>query len=1675
MSAPQTAWARPLGQQLVSLFRETAVWFIQPPGTTYDPLVGTVTTGIGKVWHCGGAVVRKGIGRHTEWGQGSTSFLFVNSTDVEMWFDSTTLPVEPQATDFVWYQGQEWSVTKVEPALESGMAFYAYKVVISALSQGSAQTDTPPPPGKYLGAKVESFGWLDHGTAPGQPAAGGGPQIIKLRWQVQPVGPLTMTPGVAATATQGTVTGGTAPYSYANQWFVSPDGKTGWVPVPGATGLTYTPTAADLGSFFQLHVTATDSETPPLAMPTATLVVEVKPPALVADVLPAVDPASTTVRVGVPLLGVAGTATGGTGAITYASKWQASADGKTGWIDLPADPGVPLQVTPLAAQQGWYLRFVTTATDSATPTAETLEMHSPNTASLAAVGVTGLTRVTLPTVTGNPRVGAVLTAAGAVATGGTTPITYGYRWQFAKLRRGPWVDIVGATGTTYTPTATDVGHHLRAVALATDSATPTAHTLDLPSLQTATVTGALRNTAVPTLPAAAPSAGTAFGPFTAGTWTGGAHGVTYTQHWQSSSDGGKTWTDIASATGDTYTPVASDAGHLLRVVETATDGDTPPATGDANSAPSLAVVSATTECAGGPAVVRTAAGVNGIGSLYCAPGVWTLTAGGYDPLSGSVSASGWSNPAVQSGASVPQTTDPSVKLTYGRPVGVAADWREVQRGEWHNLRTGEVWHLNAYKWDGTFTQIGDSGGGFGTGNLGVSLEPWVVGPIVAPSPLVAITVIDKPTPSTGTWTQLAPLVPGGMPRWEQTVPATGITVTQWGDPTKIGTPGLLTLLWLGTGADPWLQAGQPPAVGGVLPPRPNIWTNRETGQKWPADGSNGKPNTRPQPADTATIPRPPASIPSTTAGKPNPTYNPWVQLPRVSPVSWWNYVTKTEVHSATQPPIEQWVSPGPGRGTNASTPSGTGTWVAISDGPGGHRWRHIGTGAVVEQSLDPGLRGVDPRATIIAVGNGWAACSTPGVDICPAGPWMDGTLEVVTTWTRQTDGLQLVQGRRPNIPIDTPTDWWESPAGTWHSTLRSEIYVQAGNPGTVGNVVPFTAATPVGKPRDWVKSGTGGAGTPAGPGGVPAAVPADPIVWNRATTHQRVTQPGNPGIAGIVGAVVVLMAELAAPAAGGNLHVGQVLTMTGGTVTGGTGTVTATETWERQLAGTTTWVTIAGATGTSYTLVAGDVGAKLRVTVTHTDSATPAHTFVHSSPAVGPGLAAVVATPLAKATDPTLTGTGGVGTTLTAAVGTSTGGTGTVTHTVTLERASSAAGPWSSITNPYTVVAGDEGGAYDPLSGGFSTPSFFRATDTVTDGATPANTYTAHSAAVAAAAALVAGTPTLAGSLTVTPGTATGGTGAITTTEAWFRAATAAGPWVAIPGATGTTYATTAADLGTFIRCTVTYTDSATPAQVVTASVSQGPMGAPPPPRVRVAGVTFGVPGPWVRVGGVADPFSGAMGPPWTYTGPGGESIDQPFDIDPSTPAPVVEPLASAAAHGIGDYHDWTPVLDPTHAGRPANATSSRRWTNAVTGMVLWQIDNPAAKLPAGAKFDPVAQQYSAPPAARGGPYMALGFLWRSPDPWHWDATHLVWVNDKTGELASQQGNKDPLLNPHNAPKSGAETGPFDIDGIRYGETNSPPVIRWSQAGAGHWIKLVNGVQQGPTLNQLSDPTHMPR
>ncbi|HEX6743748.1 MAG TPA: hypothetical protein VF087_06030, partial [Solirubrobacteraceae bacterium] len=125
--------------------------------------------------------------------------------------------------------------------------------------------------------------------------------------------------------------------------------------------------------------------------------------------------------------------------------------------------------TPTGADVGHTVRVVVTATNEAgtsTPTASTPIAVKASSAPVSA---------TPPVLSGPAAQGHSLTAnPGNWSVPG--PVTYTYQWQRCDANGANCVDIRGATGDTYTPSADDVGHTLRAQITATNDAGATTTT-----------------------------------------------------------------------------------------------------------------------------------------------------------------------------------------------------------------------------------------------------------------------------------------------------------------------------------------------------------------------------------------------------------------------------------------------------------------------------------------------------------------------------------------------------------------------------------------------------------------------------------------------------------------------------------------------------------------------------------------------------------------------------------------------------------------------------------------------------------------------------------------------------------------------------------------------------------------------------------------------------------------------------------------------------------------------------------------------------------------------------------------------------------------------------------------------------------------------------------------------
>ena len=235
--------------------------------------------------------------------------------------------------------------------------------------------------------------------------------------------------------------------------------------------------------------------------------------------------------------------------------------------------------------------------------------------------------------------------------------------------------------------------------------------------------------------------------------------------------------------------------------------------------------------------------------------------------------------------------------------------------------------------------------------------------------------------------------------------------------------------------------------------------------------------------------------------------------------------------------------------------------------------------------------------------------------------------------------------------------------------------------------------------------------------------------------------------------------------------------------------------WSRSLDGASRFTTIAGATASSYTPVADDVGNYLRATATYGDghggskTANTVTTASVTSVTDSPGSVALSPTQLA------------VGTAVTASLSDS---DGSITGSSWQWASSSAAtGPWSDISgaigSSYTPVAADVG-------------KYLRAEVTYTDAIGSGRTASrVSSSAVAAtsdtpgAVALTTGRPFVGTAITAT---LTDSDGSIANlTWQWESASSLSGPWSDISGATSSSYTPVTADVGRYLRASASYDD----------------------------------------------------------------------------------------------------------------------------------------------------------------------------------------------------------------------------------------------------------------------------
>jgi hypothetical protein len=368
--------------------------------------------------------------------------------------------------------------------------------------------------------------------------------------------------GQTLTAASGTWDG-TPPPTFAYQWLRCSSGGGSCSSISSATTQTYTLVSADVGKTIRVQVTATNAAGSSQVVSAQTAVV-----------ISATAPANTALPTlsGSPILATQLTVSNGTWsgtpAPTFKYQWQRCDANGNNCADIN---GATNQTYTLAsADVGNKVLAIVTATNSAGTAAK-------STAPSASVTAPPLSTVK-PVVTGTAMVGQTLTTNAGTWTGSPTP-TFGFQWGRCDTAGNNCTDIGGATSPTYTLTAADANHRLKARVTANNSAGSQSADSAVTAVIAAPVPPSVR--ALPRLSGTAVLGHTLN--VSGGTWNG-TQPIAISFRWQRCNTAGSVCLEIPGATSQAYGVGSGDLGFRLKAIVTATNsgGQASQATGSSS-------------------------------------------------------------------------------------------------------------------------------------------------------------------------------------------------------------------------------------------------------------------------------------------------------------------------------------------------------------------------------------------------------------------------------------------------------------------------------------------------------------------------------------------------------------------------------------------------------------------------------------------------------------------------------------------------------------------------------------------------------------------------------------------------------------------------------------------------------------------------------------------------------------------------------------------------------------------------------------------------------------------------------------------------------------------------------------------------------------------------------------
>jgi hypothetical protein len=264
--------------------------------------------------------------------------------------------------------------------------------------------------------------------------------------------------GGALTTTDGTFSG--SGLTDTIQWARTTGQGMPGAAIAGATGASYTLTAADAGYYVYSLVTATNSAGKASGYGWTTQTVAAAP-AVAAPALKLAPTISGTYAVGGALTTTSGTFSGS--GLTDTIQWARTTQQGVPGTAIAGATGSSYTLT--AGDAGDYVYSLVTATNSAGK-ASGYGWTTQTVAAPPAVAAPAL--MTAPTISGTYAVGSALTTTNGTFSG--SGLTDTIQWARTTQQGVPGTAIAGATGASYTLTAADAGDYVYSLVTATNSA-----------------------------------------------------------------------------------------------------------------------------------------------------------------------------------------------------------------------------------------------------------------------------------------------------------------------------------------------------------------------------------------------------------------------------------------------------------------------------------------------------------------------------------------------------------------------------------------------------------------------------------------------------------------------------------------------------------------------------------------------------------------------------------------------------------------------------------------------------------------------------------------------------------------------------------------------------------------------------------------------------------------------------------------------------------------------------------------------------------------------------------------------------------------------------------------------------------------------------------------------------